>query len=76
MIRNDWQLKSTFFSISVEGGNVVFRGRGYGHGVGMCQEGAMEMGRRGFKYGEIINFYYRNVIMMDVNALEIKIPEW
>ena len=74
VIRNDWQLRSTFFSISVEDGIVVFRGRGYGHGVGLCQEGAMEMGRRGFKYAEIINFYYKNVKMVSVNGLQIRIP--
>jgi len=55
-IRTDWQLRSSFFSIAVEEGNVLFRGRGYGHGVGLCQEGAMEMGRRGFTYDEMINF--------------------
>jgi stage II sporulation protein D len=76
VIRNDWQLKSTFFSISVEGANLVFRGRGYGHGVGLCQEGAMEMGRRGFKYSEIINFYYKNVNMMSVSGLQIRVPEF
>ena len=75
-IRNDWQLKSTFFSIAVEDGNVVFRGRGYGHGVGLCQEGAMEMGRRGFKYDEIISFYYKYVNFVPVNTLQIRIPEF
>ena len=65
-IRTDWQLRSTFFAITVEEGNVVFRGRGYGHGVGLCQEGAIEMGRRGFKYDEIINFYYKNVNIISV----------
>jgi len=75
-IRNDWQLRSTFFSISVEDGTVVFRGRGYGHGVGLCQEGAIEMGRRGFKYGEIISFYYRNVNQISVNTIQINIPEF
>jgi len=75
-IRNDWQLRSTYFSISVEDGNVALRGRGYGHGVGLCQEGAMEMGRRGFNYNEIINFYYRNVSLMSVNSLQILVPEF
>ena len=65
-IRADWQLRSTFFSISVEGNNVVLRGRGFGHGVGLCQEGAMEMGRRGYKYDAIINFYYKNVNLTKV----------
>ena len=75
-IRNDWQLRSTFFSISVTDGNVVFRGRGYGHGAGLCQEGAMEMGRRGFKYDEIISFYYKYVNLVSVNMLKIRIPEF
>ena len=75
-IRKDWQLKSTFFSIAVEDENVVFRGRGYGHGVGLCQEGAMAMGRRGFKYGEIIGFYYKNVNLVSVNTLQIETPEF
>jgi stage II sporulation protein D len=75
-IRNDWQLKSTFFSVSVEDGEVVFRGRGYGHGVGLCQEGAMEMGRRGFRYEAIISFYYKNVNLASVNTLDIKVPEF
>ena len=60
-IRTEFNLRSAFFSVSVEDGNVVLRGRGFGHGVGLCQQGAMEMGRRGFKYNEIINYYYRNV---------------
>jgi len=75
-IRNDWQLRSTFFSLSVEDGNVILNGFGYGHGVGLCQEGAMEMGRRGFKYDEIIRFYYRDVNLVPVNTLQIRIPEF
>jgi stage II sporulation protein D len=76
VIRNDWQLKSTYFSISVAGGNLVFRGRGYGHGVGLCQEGAMEMGKRGCTYKEIINFYYKDVNIKSVDELQIRIPWW
>jgi stage II sporulation protein D len=76
VIRNDWQLKSSYFSISVEDGNVLFRGRGYGHGVGLCQEGAMEMGRRGLKYEDMIHFYYKNVSMISVETLQIRIPEF
>jgi stage II sporulation protein D len=75
-IRNDWQLRSTFFSLSVENRNVVFRGSGYGHGVGLCQEGAMEMGRRGFKHDEIIRFYYKNVHLVPVSQMQITIPDF
>ena len=75
-IRTDWQLRSTYFSITVEDGQVVLRGLGYGHGVGLCQEGAMEMGRRGYKYGDIISFYYKYVNLVSVTSLQIKVPEF
>ncbi|SYZ74833.1 conserved hypothetical protein [Candidatus Zixiibacteriota bacterium] len=39
---------------------VDFAGGGYGHGVGMCQCGAMGMARRGKKFDQILKFYYRN----------------
>ncbi|MDD2772342.1 MAG: SpoIID/LytB domain-containing protein [Elusimicrobiales bacterium] len=35
-----------------------FAGRGYGHGVGMCQEGARQMAWNGRKYKQILKFYY------------------
>lgn len=43
------------------GTSIVFKGHGYGHGVGMSQEGAREMGKQGFTYEEIIKFYYPGV---------------
>ncbi|MEE2777559.1 MAG: SpoIID/LytB domain-containing protein, partial [Acidobacteriota bacterium] len=36
----------------------MFEGRGHGHGVGMCQIGAVAMGRRGQTYREILVHYY------------------
>ncbi|HNY51906.1 MAG TPA: SpoIID/LytB domain-containing protein [Bacteroidales bacterium] len=72
-IRNDLNLKSSFFSVSREGNSVILRGRGYGHGVGLCQEGAMVMAARGFKSDDIIKFYYSDVIISDVkNAKALK----
>lgn len=38
-----------------------FFGGGYGHGVGMCQCGAIGMARNGKKFDDILTFYYRNV---------------
>jgi stage II sporulation protein D len=70
-IRNDLNLKSAFFSVIEEGNLITFKGRGYGHGVGLCQEGAMVMAAKGFKYNEIINFYYSGVIITDVNNSKI-----
>lgn len=60
-IRQDFDLRSTFFSVAVTGDSVFFKGRGYGHGVGLCQEGAMVMAARGFTYRQIIGFYYAGV---------------
>ncbi|MCX6335496.1 MAG: SpoIID/LytB domain-containing protein [Bacteroidia bacterium] len=64
-IRNDLNLRSTFFSVVVVGDSVILKGRGYGHGVGLCQEGAMEMAAKGFDYRQIIGFYYTNVRISD-----------
>jgi stage II sporulation protein D len=75
-LRADWQLRSAFFSVSADREQVVLNGKGYGHGVGLCQEGAMEMGRRGFKYDEIISFYYKYVNLVPVTSLKIEVPEF
>jgi stage II sporulation protein D len=74
-IRNDWNLRSPFFSISVGDDKVMLKGNGYGHGVGLCQEGAMEMGKRGHKYEDIIKFYYRHIRLVSIADLQIAIPE-
>ena len=57
-IREKFELKSTFFSVNLEENQVVLKGRGYGHGVGLCQEGAMVMARKGFDYTQILGYYY------------------
>ena len=46
------------------GGTIELEGRGYGHGVGMCQCGALEMGRRGASAAEILRHYYRGVSLV------------
>jgi len=40
---------------------VLLKGKGYGHGVGLSQEGAIEMVKRGYSCLEILRFYYRDV---------------
>lgn len=60
-IRHDWNLKSTFFSIIPNGNNLIFKGKGYGHGVGLSQEGAMQMAKQGFSYQKMIDFYFYNI---------------
>lgn len=69
-IRNDWKLKSTFFSIEDSGDTLVFRGRGYGHGVGLCQEGAMHMVDLGWTFKSIIKYYYTDVSIINISELK------
>lgn len=68
-VRTDLQLKSTFFSVVAVGDTVILKGRGFGHGVGMCQEGAMRMAKLGYKCPEVINFYYQKTQLIDLHKL-------
>jgi stage II sporulation protein D len=70
-IRDDLNLRSTFFSVLKDGNSIILKGRGYGHGVGLCQEGAMVMAARGFRYNDIINFYYSKVIITNIKNAKI-----
>lgn len=68
-VRLDLQLKSTFFSIYPQGDSLIFKGRGFGHGVGMCQEGAMRMTKLGYTYPQVISFYYQNIQLINLHKL-------
>ena len=68
-IRNDFKLKSTYFSIQSESDSLLFIGRGYGHGVGLCQEGAMRMAQLGIDCAGILHFYYQSIDIIDLNRL-------
>lgn len=67
-IRSDLNLRSTYFSVIPEGNDVILKGKGYGHGVGLCQEGAMEMAAKGYRYGQIISFYYSEVRISQIGS--------
>lgn len=51
-------LPSTNFSIRSDKDVIIFEGKGYGHGVGLCQWCAQEMAREGKNYREILSFFY------------------
>lgn len=65
-LRKLLNLRSTDFDIKIEGENIIFTTRGYGHGVGMSQYGANEMAKNGYNYKEIINHYYINTILDNI----------
>lgn len=51
-------IKSTNFDMRIAGGDAIFTGIGYGHGVGLCQWGAKQRAGEGFDYREILSYYY------------------
>ena len=62
-------LKSTNFEISIDGNNIKFSVKGYGHGVGMSQTGADSMAKNGSRAEEIIKHFYTGVEITEVNKL-------
>ncbi len=51
-------LWSTLFDLSLKSNSVVLNGKGFGHGVGLCQWGAIALSRKGWNYENILNHYY------------------
>jgi len=63
------ELPSTQFSMARTGNSIVFTGRGFGHGVGLSQWGALEMARQGKNYREILSHYYPGTILKNSGEL-------
>lgn len=57
---NKLSLRSTDFTIKLLGNDVQITTKGYGHGVGMSQYGALGMAKSGYTYDQILNHYYPN----------------
>lgn len=60
-VRSLLGLRSTDFTINIDGDNVNITTKGYGHGVGMSQYGANEMAKNGYTYDEILKYYYQGI---------------
>jgi stage II sporulation protein D len=56
-------LPSSFFSVEKNGDKFVIYGGGYGHGAGMSQYGAMELGKSGTDYRSILNTFYKGIVL-------------
>jgi len=69
-VRIDWKLESTFFSIEQQEDSVLLKGNGFGHGVGLCQEGAMRMANEGIPFNDVLHYYYTSVHLIDLSALD------
>ena len=72
-------LKSSHFEITRSGSNFIFRGRGFGHGLGLCQEGAHVMAERGADYRQILTKYFPSTHVANsgsglISAFSVKPP--
>ena len=48
----------------------MFVGRGFGHGVGLAQEGAMVMAKSGYLFNEILHHYYQQIHIIHLTAMD------
>ena len=62
------KIRSDLYDVNSTGGQIVFSGRGSGHGVGLCQAGAEEMARERKTYRDILNFYYPDTELVSARA--------
>ncbi len=60
VIKSSNLLPSAFFTIEKNGKSYIIKGRGYGHGIGMSQNGANEIAKSGKTYEQILQFFYPN----------------
>lgn len=52
------KISSTWFEVSQQGDHFLFHGRGWGHGVGLCQQGAAAMASQGRSVRQILQLYF------------------
>ena len=62
-------LRSTNFTFTISGDEIIFSVIGYGHGVGMSQTGADALAKSGSNCEEIIKHFYTDVEIVEVNSL-------
>lgn len=63
------EMKSAKYEVKEYGGGFLFSGKGYGHGVGLSQNGAKHMAEMGYSYKDILKFYYRGVCVGRMNSV-------
>jgi len=61
-------LKSSLYTVERRGDTLVFTGRGLGHGVGLCQAGAEQMGQMGIAYEKILAHYFPGTTVEKLEA--------
>lgn len=60
-VKSSELLPSAFFTIEKKGSEYIIKGGGYGHGIGMSQNGANEIAKKGKSYQEILKLFYNGI---------------
>jgi stage II sporulation protein D len=61
---------SSNFEVSVKNGEVIFEGKGWGHGVGLCQWGCYGMALKDYGYKDILEFYYPGAEISPIESVK------
>ena len=67
LLISPYNVKSLLFDAEKIRGGLMLTGKGWGHGVGMCQYGAKGMAEQGRTYSDILRFYYRGTEIISVD---------
>ncbi|MBR1860055.1 MAG: SpoIID/LytB domain-containing protein [Selenomonadaceae bacterium] len=62
-MRSIFSLRSTLFEIKISGSEVIINGYGWGHGVGMSQNGAQNLAKHNYTYDKILSHYYKGTTL-------------
>lgn len=64
-------IKSTIFTVKVEDGKVIFDGRGFGHGIGLCQFGSNGLAGapNNYTFEQILKHYYHGVEIVPISRV-------
>jgi stage II sporulation protein D len=69
-LRRLFKLKSSRFHVYDSHSLLFIEGTGFGHGVGMCQDGAYYLSETGMDYVRILKHYYQGIEIMDVDSVK------
>ncbi len=63
LFRTAFMLNSSCFELREEGGYVVIKTKGVGHGLGLCQYGANEAAKKGSDFIDILNYFFSEIVI-------------
>ncbi len=66
-----YRVRRTSFKITLREDTAEFNGKGWGHGVGMCQWGAYGMARNGKRCEEILKYYYPGAEISTIDKIKL-----